>query len=138
MTKFEENMRTFTGRLRHSIEERTEDLARIGADTERVLGQARSFMADVASDRRVNSERLFAFLADDRTERSRVSAESRDRRRQELEACREKTCQSLMEHRRATTEAVAALRARFQTARINLANDLGHAGRAWREFASSR
>jgi DNA anti-recombination protein RmuC len=85
MAAFADRMKTFTGRLTSSIEDRTESLARVHQATTDLLDETREFLDDVAHEHAARADEVHAFLSTNRADRNEAVSAMRDGHREFLD-----------------------------------------------------
>jgi hypothetical protein len=138
MTHFADRMVEFTGRLKASIDDRGESLARVHQATTDLLGEARSFLETVEAEHHARAEEVNTFLANHREARHEAVGAMRTAHRESLDAMRHDLDETLGAARKARLEAVTEMRVGFETARHAMSADLRDAAKAWHEFARTR
>ena len=136
MADFADRMKSFTEHLRGSIQTRGEALSQIHVSTGHLLGDARTFLGNVADDQKERAEELRATLASQRKECCQNVAEMRQGHQDSLRKMRDDLNQLLSETRKAREDTVEEMTEEFQEARHALATDLLQAASAWHEFAA--
>jgi len=138
MAEFADRMKSFTDHLKTSIEMRGEALARVHSATEELLGDARTFLGNVANEHQTMAHELRETMDANRKDGSRKLAELRNAHQESLCSMREDLNHMLSETRKTRHENVNQLNNQFRETRQAIAKDLSEASSAWREFAASR
>jgi hypothetical protein len=138
MAHFADSMKTFTDHLKTSIDNRGEDLSRIHAATEELLGDARTFLGTVTEEHKTMARDLRESMDAHRKDCCEKVAEMRNNHQESLRTMRGDLNHMLSETRKARCEDVNQLCTEFRETRKSVAKDLSEAASAWREFAASR
>jgi hypothetical protein len=107
MADFTENMKSFTDRLKVSIDDRTESLASTHQATTDLLDAARMFMDDVALGHELRADEIQAFMAKSHADRAETVKAMRDMHCEELAAMSAEMRTRLDENMRSRVEYVA-------------------------------
>jgi uncharacterized coiled-coil DUF342 family protein len=136
MAVFADRMKSFTDQLRGSIQARGEALSRVHQDTEHLRDDARTFLGQVADEHHARAEELRESLSSHRKACSQKVSEMRQSHQDSLRQMRHDLNDMLSQTRKARQDAVHEMTETFQSARLELANDLHAASSVWHEFAS--
>jgi hypothetical protein len=131
-----EHMKALVDDIRLSRTERAEAAADLRRCTDDVLSETRSFMARVHRDQRAMAGNLRSMLT---SHQQRTSTQVRTMQQEHFRqrsAVSRATQTMLGNARKARQERVHQLRAAFQQAQHDVAEDLHQAARLWRECAS--
>ena len=106
MANFEESMKAFTGRLKASIDDRTDSLADMRQATNDLIDAARMFMDSVAIEHDARAEAINAFMAKSHADRHTYVSNMREMHRDELAAMSESMHEMLDENMKERNEYV--------------------------------
>jgi hypothetical protein len=108
MADFTESMKAFTDRLKSSIDDRDDSLARVHQATHDLLDGAREFLENVSLEHEARAEHVHAFMSNSRAHREETVKAMRDNHRESLAAMSDEMHHALEEGTKARIEEVNA------------------------------
>lgn len=118
MAEFTESMKAFTDRLRSSIDDRGESLARVHRATTDLLDGARDFLEGVSLEHDARAEQVHAFMADSRAHRRETVKAMADSHRENLAAMSDEMHRTLDEATKGRIEEVNTFMADSRSHRL--------------------
>lgn len=137
MTFFAEKMKALTDGIFSCTQERASALAELNEHTERLLGDARSFVKDLDEEHQARATQVRSTLATHRRDCMEQAKVFRQNCFQKFNDMRTRLHEMLSTNQNARNEKLKELREGFRETQQELAGDLQEAGRIWRSRSGS-